>query len=564
MNNFCENLLTLCLIGLTSGLAVAEQNIATHDVLWLPQIFGDHMVLQQGKDLPVWGKAKPGESVTVTVGDRSAETRAAADGKWVLRLKPLPVTQEAVQVKISSAGEQRIFDDVLIGDVWLCSGQSNMAMPINKMKTGHEEVAKANHPKLRYFKIPRSVSFDKSETVKGEWVVCTPESLTADGFSAVGYYFGTALLKDLNRPIGLIGAYDGGTRIHCWMSLESLQSFPGHRTDTAKQVNEFLRKKASLEGDMAHHKNVLLPKWEEELKAFKAEMDKRNAAWLEARAQATKSNQPIPPRPARAKIANRPLAHDGNFTLPTVLYNAKIAPLAPYALTGALWYQGEANAYPGMNEEYATLLPMLIQDWRKQWGQGDFPFLYAQLPNLNSHGGEPKYDDWWPALRESQRIAASTPNTAMVVTIDVGDPNDLHPTIKKPIAERLVSAAKKIAYGEDHVISGPMIESAERQGDKVVLRFTHTGGGLMIGSMDQNFKVSKSQGPLANFELAGADGTFAAAQAAIDGDSVLVWSDAIKLPTAVRYAWKDNPQPAVNFYNREGLPASPFTLTVNE
>ena len=152
----------------------------------------------------------------------------------------------------------------------------------------------------------------------------------------------------------------------------------------------------------------------------------------------------------------------------------------------------------------------------------------------------------------------------MVVTIDVGDPNDLHPTIKKPIAERLVSAAKKIAYGEDHVISGPMIESAERQGDKVVLRFTHTGGGLMIGSMDQDFKVSKSQGPLANFELAGADGTFAAAQAAIDGDSVLVWSDAIKLPTAVRYAWKDNPQPAVNFYNREGLPASPFTLTVNE
>ena len=557
------SLLSLTLLGMC---LFAEADL-TNEKLRLPRIFGDHMVLQQGQDLPLWGKAKPGETVRVTVGDRSGETVVGADGKWMLRLKPMPVTQEAVQVKISSADEEKVFDDVLIGEVWLCSGQSNMAMGIGNMKVGEHVIAKANHPKLRMFLMPRSVSFEKAEDVEAKWVVCTPESLAPQGygwggFSAIGYYFGSALLNNLDRPIGLIGAWDGGTRIHCWTSLEGLQSLPGTQTDTAKRVREFLKKKASLAVDMEKHTNVLMPRYNAEFKLWKQAHDQTMAAWSEARAQAQKENNPLPPRPARAKLSRRPLAPDATFSLATVLFNAKIAPIAPYALRGVLWYQGEANAYPKQNEEYRDLLPIMIADWRKHWAQPDLPFLYVQLPNLNSHGGAEQYKEWWPILRESQRLAGSTPNTAMVVSIDVGDPNDLHPTVKKPIADRLVLAARKLAYGEDLVISGPMIDRATLQDDQVVLHFTDRGRGLMIGGVDDDLQVHESTGTPENFELAGEDGLFVPSQAKIEGDKVLVWNEVIPNPKAVRYAWDDNPEPAVNLYNKEGLPASPFKIRV--
>jgi len=552
------SLLSLTLLG-TSLLAEAD---LSNEKLWLPHIFGDHMVLQQGQDLPLWGKAKPGETVRVTVGDHSGETEAAADGKWMLRLKPMPVTQVAVQVKISSAGEEKVFDDVLIGDVWLCSGQSNMAMPIHKMKTGDEDISRANYPTIRYFKIPRSVSYEKSETVKGKWVVCHPDTLKTNDFSAIGFYVGEALQAHLNRPIGLIGAYDGGTRIHNWMSLESLQEFPGSRTSTAGLVKDFLKKKASLEKDMAHYRQVLLPEWDALHTEFKRDRGAKNLAWKQALDEARATGQAIPPRPERGHLPNRPLAPDTNFTLPTVLFNAKIAPIAPYALRGVLWYQGEANAYPKQNEEYRDLLPIMIADWRKHWAQPELPFLYVQLPNLNSHGGAEQYKEWWPILRESQRLAGSTPNTAMVVSIDVGDPNDLHPTVKKPIADRLVLAARKLAYGEDLVISGPMIDRATLQDDQVVLHFTDRGRGLMIGGVDDDLQVHESTGTPENFELAGEDGLFVPSQAKIEGDKVLVWNEVIPNPKAVRYAWDDNPEPAVNLYNKEGLPASPFKIRV--
>ena len=530
--------------------------------LWLPSIFGDHMVLQQGKDLPVWGKAKPGETVVVTVGEQSAETEAGENGQWTVRLKPMPVNQDPVEVKVTSGPETKTFKDVLVGDVWFCSGQSNMGMGIGKMKNGKQVVSKADHPKLRIFLMPRSVSFERAEDVNAKWVVCTPETLAPKrrgSFSAVGYYFGSSLLKDLNRPIGLIGAYDGGTRIHAWTSLEGLQSFPGKHNDTAKRVQRFLKLKSTLAQDMERHQTVLMPEWEAKLKVYKAEMTKRYDAWEKARAQAKKEGKPMPSRPKRAKLSNAPMPPNANYTLATVLFNAKVAPVAPYAITGAIWYQGEANCYPKLNVEYRQLLPIMIKEWRKEWGQGDFPFLYVQLPNMKT---EAKHEGWWSPVRESQRSALNTPNAFMAVSIDVGDPNDLHPTVKKPIADRLVLAAKEHVYGEDVVGTSPMIKDAQIVDGKITLNFTDIGNGLTIGQMDTDFNFSVAQGQPANFELAGKDGKFVPAQAKIEGDTVIVWSDDLKEPMTIRYAWRNNPEPPVNLYSKEGLPASPFEISI--
>ena len=402
----------------------------------------------------------------------------------------------------------------------------------------------------------------------GEWVVCTPESLAPQGygwggFSAIGYYFGSSLLKLRDTPIGLIGAYDGGTRIHCWTSLEGLQRLPGAQTDTAQRVREFLAKRESLEQDMAHHRDVLLPEWEAEFRAWKTERERKTAEWKKQRDEAREAGKPLPPRPPRERISNRPLAPDANFTLPTVLFNAKIHPLAPYALNGVLWYQGEANAYPKQYDEYRDLLPIMIKDWRKHWGREDLPFIYVQLPNLNTKGGDPRYRDWWPTLRESQRTALGTPKTAMVVTIDVGDPQDLHPTVKKPIADRLVRAARRVAYGEDVVAAGPMIAAATVNADKVFLRFSDIGSGMITGSLGADYRMSETDDAPAHFELAGADGIFHPAQARLESDHVVVWSDQVRQPGGVRYAWAPNPAPPVNLYNREGLPASPFKIVLN-
>lgn len=533
--------------------------------LWMSKLFGDHMVLQQGKDLPVWGRAEPGETVTVSIGDRQLETKVGADGKWKILFPPMPVTGEAVQVRVACGGEVKVFNDVLLGDVWLCSGQSNMGVPLAKAKTAKEDIAAADIPRLRYFLIPRSVSFDPAEDVQGEWRISTPENLQKNSFSAVGYYFGASLQSDLDRPVGLIGAYDGGTRIHNWMSLESLERFPGSRTSTEKFVKDFQEKKAQLETAMVEYRNKLLPEWEALFATWKEEYDKQMSAWLAARDEARAAGQPLPPRPPRPHLPNRPLAPDGNYTLATVLFNAKIAPLMPYALTGAIWYQGEANAYPQQNEEYRHLLPMMVADWRAKWGQGDFPFLYVQLPNLISHDGDPRYKDYWPVLRESQRLAeAEIPNSAMVVTMDVGDPNDLHPTVKKPFADRLVLAAKKVAYGQDLTDSGPMIDRAVVVDGQVKLSFTSVGSGLMTGEIDEQYLVHERQEPPANFELAGEDGVFVTAEAELDGDTVRVRTDAVANPAFVRYAWADNPVPMVNLYNKEGLPASPFTIEISK
>jgi sialate O-acetylesterase len=374
-----------------------------------------------------------------------------------------------------------------------------------------------------------------------------------------------ALQQDKNIPVGMIGSYVGGTQINAWSSLESLEQFNERGTDNAKQLFNFKRKKATLDQRKKEYDETIFPKYVKEFTAWKASEKKKIDDWQAALEIAREKGEAHPKRPARTKPAfKRPIDPVQEFGLPTVLYNGMINPIIPYAIKGAMWYQGEANCYPARSTEYATLLPNMIKDWRTKWGQGDFPFLVVQLPNMISHGGQAKYEGWWSTLRESQRLALNTPNTFMAVSIDVGDPTDLHPAVKKPIADRLVLAAKEHVYKENIVGTSPLIKDAQLVNGKVRLSFKDVGSALTIGKMDANFNFSVAEGNPAHFELAGKDGKFVSAQAKIEGDTVIVWSDDLKDPSTIRYAWRNNPEPAVNLYNKEGLPASPFEIRIEK
>jgi sialate O-acetylesterase len=506
--------------------------------LWLPAIFGDHMVLQQAQTLPVWGRATAGVTVTVTLGDQQMETIADADGKWRVDFAPIQSNREGVELQVVAGDHKLSFTDVLVGEVWLASGQSNMFMGITKMKNGEEDVAKANYPMLRLFIVEQQGGFEKQEEVKGKWVVCSPETIIGQNdrsFSAVGFYFARALMQEKQVPVGMIASSVGGTRIHCWSSLESLEKITDPNSDTYQQTQSFKYKRDNFDQRKEEYDTNIKPAYDAALKE-----------WSES--------EDDPPE--------EPLDPAREFGFQTDLFNGMIHPIIPYAIKGALWYQGESNCYQKSNTEYAQLLPNMICDWRNRWGQGDFPFLYVQIPNFKIDN--PQNGVSWPMLRESQRLALSVPNTAMVVSIDVGDPDDLHPTVKKPIADRLYLAAKQVAYGEDVVGECPLVGQAVLEAGKVVLSFTGMGGGLVTGEMDDEFNFSESEGQPVNFELAGKDGVFVAAQAKIEGDTVVVWSDTLTKPTAIRYAWRQSPEPAVNLYNKAGLPASPFRLELDK
>lgn len=554
MKIFTILLLTL----FSANIFAQETETPKTDELWLPAIFGDHMVLQQGKDLPVWGKAIPGKEVIVKVGTQTGKAQVGQGGKWMVRLKPLPVNNKPVEMQVSCEGSTKKFTDVLVGDVWLCSGQSNMAMGVGAIKNSKEVIAKANHPELRLFMVLRQVSYDPTDQVKGKWLVCTPKNIMMDGgwkgFSAVAYFFGVDLLKARKIPIGLIGSYVGGTHIQAWSSLESLATFKERDSTCAKRVRAFKKAKTNLAKDQVEYDTVLLPKWKETLAAERQKLKLALAEWKKETKLAKEQNKPAPKRPKMGKLPRHPKNPKGNFSLATVLFNGMVNPLIPYAITGAIWYQGEANCYSGQAENYAKMLPMMITDWRKRWGQGDFPFIFVQLPNLESK------KTTWPILRDSQLQSLAVPKTAMAVTIDVGDPRNLHPPIKKPVGNRLALAARGLVYGENIAYSGPIIKTATLQGNKVVLTFDHVGKGLTTAKLGEDFQITEIAEVPANFELAGKDGKFISAQAKIVGDTVLVWHDDIKQAVTVRYAWA--PCPVVNLYNKNGLPVSPFKKTI--
>lgn len=505
----------LCVV---AGLCLAS--VATADVK-LPGIFGDHMVLQRELPLPVWGWADAGEKVTVTLGDQSATATADADGKWSVKLPALsgggPLT-----LKVQGANVVTI-QDVLVGEVWLCSGQSNMEQqpgmnwgtPITNIDT---EIAGANWPQIRFFTVKKATSLKPLDDVTGEWTVCSAETMKA--FSAVAYFFGRDVHRKLGVPVGLVCSAVGATPAQGWIRREAQEADP----EMKRNVEEWERRAANYDVEKKFYDGIV-ERWEQAV------------AKAEAEHQSLAERQRIGGRPVWWNDPINSTHRPGN------LYNGMIAPLIPCAIRGVIWYQGESNAnFPDL---YARLFPLLIEDWRKQWGQ-DFPFLFVQLANFMARSKDPT-DSNWARLREAQFKALRLPGTRMAVAIDIGDANNIHPVNKPEFGRRLALAALGTVYGKtDCVPSGPLFDRHKVEGDKVRLHFTQVDGGL----------VSTAGGNLVGFAIAGADRRFSWGDARIEGDTVVVSSPNVPQPVAVRYGWADNPE--VSLYNKAGLPASPF------
>ncbi len=616
-------------------------------------LFSDHAVLQQGREVPVWGTAREGERVTVEFAGQKVAT-TTKDGRWLVRLRPLPAGGPHT---MTISGEHTVtISDLLVGEVWVCSGQSNMERQLGlregqqPIANWEQEVAAANHPQIRHFLVPQKSALTPAATVKGQWVVCSPA--TVAGFTAVGYFFGRDLLQARHVPVGLIHSSWGGTPAESWTSLDTLKTLSDFAEPVAQAEHaveeikngtyNYARTVAawlqahdpgSVEGslwsapqlDTSTWKQMDLPVfWENaDLPGFDgvvwfrrtfdlpeswsgagAELhlgaiDDADTTWINGVEVGTTNGWKIPRvyrvpadvlRPGHNVIAVRVLdtgggggLYGGGETLrlaPTTghdlppislagawlyrasvklgsvpnppsdytnspmalgaLYNGMIAPLQPYAIRGVIWYQGESNV--GREKQYRTLFPTMIADWRRAWGEGDFPFLFVQIA---------PHKDMTPEIREAQLLAwQHTPNTAMAVTIDCGDANDIHPTHKQPVGARLTLAAQALAYGESVEYSGPVFKSMQPVGSRAILSFTHLGGGLVA-----------KDGPLTGFTTAGADKVFHPAAAEIQDDTVVVSSPEVAQPVAVRYGWANVPEG--NLFNRAGLPASPFRTDVD-
>lgn len=513
----------------------------------LPAFFADHLVLQREVAVPVWGWAQAGEEVTVEFAGQKKTAKAAADGKWLVKLDPLPASAEPREMKIG----ERVLKDVLVGEVWLASGQSNMGFPLSSTQDAEAVLAKAGDPLLRFFTVQNATAAEPQTNLQGRWDASTPDS--AKIFSAVAYFFARDLRAKLGVPVAILHSSWGGTPAQAWISMDALREAPpfeGHVKGYENALVKYRNVLAHPEVMDAYRKD--LAQWQKEVApAFNEAMKAWNAG----------PKTGVKPVPSRPEPANpdpmdipSPSARPGT---PSVIFNAKIAPLVGYAMRGALWYQGEANAGAGV--EYRTLLPRLIGDWRKRWGQGDFPFLVVQLAAWDMDKNPAPFHQW-PWLREAQALTVKTvPHTALAVAIDVGNPADVHPKGKEPVGQRLALAARKLAYGEKTLVaSGPVFREARAEGAAMRVTFSEIGGGLVIGQApwraegDTPWPTDR----LVGFSLAGEDRAWHDAEARIEGDSVIVTSAAVAKPLAVRYAWANSPR--CNLYNREALPAVPF------
>jgi sialate O-acetylesterase len=476
-------------------------------------IFGDNMVIQQDANIPVWGWADNDEKITVS-GSWSKDvvsTTAGKDGRWTVKLKS-PKAGGTYELKIQGSN-QLVFKNVMAGEVWVCGGQSNMSFELSRCSNAASEIAKAANPKIRLFKVISPVSVlgqasDQRQTnCEGQWQECTPE--TAAKFSGVSYFFGRELTKALNIPVGLVQVSVGGTAASSWMSQETLKSDPA--------FEPILKTHTDLVAGYPQAKQA----YDEKLKAYDDRQAKAKADGSEIKEESPKA--PLEPY---------------HFKRPSALYNRYVAPIQPYGIRGVIWYQGESDA--GRWMMYRKLFPALIRNWRQDWGQGDFPFLFVQYA-----GFDDKKANKWPLLRESQAMALSVPNTAMATAIDVGEPNNIHPPRKQEVGDRLALVARAKVYGEKIEYSGPIFKRMEIKDREAVIEFTHIGSGLEMRGTK-----------LTGFQISGQDKHFVNADARLDKQNVIVSSPDVVNPVAVRYAWHRYPQ--CSLYNKEGLPAPPF------
>ena len=615
--------------------------------LRLPKLISNGLVLQRDVEVKIWGWSAKSEMVSINYRDSLYKTIANEKGEWSVLL---PVQKAGGPYVMHICASDTInLKNILVGDVWICSGQSNMELSMQRVSPLYKEViAKADNRNIRYFEVPKTYDFNTSQLdlKSGKWV--DVNSKTIHNLSAVSYFFASKLNSDCNAPIGVINSSLGGSPAQAWLSEDALKEFPFYSAELQKFKNQAVidsieqsdnnrsnhwyhkstekdegqqgnwrtkdlntsdwssmtipgywadEKLGNVNGVVWFRKEIEIPTeyYNKESLLIVGRIVDADSVFVNGKFIGSTSYQ-YPPRrytiPAGVLVegkntvsirvisnggrggfvADKPyeIVFDGikidlkgewkyklgvemeSLQGPTFirwksggLYNAMIAPLLNYKIKGAVWYQGESNtSHPN---EYEHLLSSLIKNWRKQWGQGDFPFLCVQLPNFMSPKDQPSESNW-AIVREAQFKALSVPNTGMAVTIDIGEWNDIHPLNKKDVGERLALVAKKIAYGDNHVIySGPVYKSMEVKKNKVILLFENIGSGLIV----------KGGGEFKEFAIAGKDKKFVWAKAKIEGNKIIVWSDQVKKPIAVRYAWADNPDKA-NLINREGLPASPF------
>ena len=482
---------------------------SAHAEVSLPALFSDHMVLQRDTVVPVWGWAAAGEEVSVSIAGRTKNTKAGADGKWRVQLDKVSAA-EPLTLTVKGKNEITV-TDVLAGEVWLCSGQSNMGLTVRSAENFEQEKAAADHPKLRMFIVTSGAATEPQEKCNGKWIVCTPE--TVGGFSATAYFFGRDLQAKLGAPVGLIHSSVGGTPIEAWTSLAAQRDVP-------------------------------------EVKPIFESWEKRIATWDPAKAKAAfeKQTADYPVLAEKAKAEGKPAPRKPTLPVePTIdshrpanLFNGKIAPLIPYAIKGAIWYQGESNSgSPAAGLAYRRQLPLLVADWRARWGQGDFPFAWVQLPDFVNASS-----DGWCLVREAMLQSLRLPHTGMAVTLGLGEQHNIHPVKKQEVGRRLSLWALGTVYGEKGETSGPLYAGHKINGSDVTITFTHADG------------LTAAGGEMKGFVIAGDDREWKPALTKIDGDKIIVSTPDGAAAAAVRYAWPSDP--AWSLTNAAGLPASPF------
>jgi sialate O-acetylesterase len=479
----------------------------------LPTIFSDNMVLQQDKDIPIWGWADAGDDVTVAIADQSQRATSDADGRWHVKLQPFSRGAQPLEMTVATPKKTIVINNILVGEVWLCSGQSNMVMGMPGVENAAAEMAAANYPQLRQFIVETADGTpEPKDDVPGRWLVCDPKDVAR--FSGVAYYFGRDVHETLKVPVGLINSARNGSCVEAWMTRAALEALP--------EAKPILDRYAAALPDFPEKNNAYkkaMAEYEQGMRTAKTDDEKRKLVYPMA---------PFGP---------------GRWDAPANLYNSMIAPLVPYAIRGAIWYQGESNADRAY--QYRALFPAMIRDWRKTFGQGDFAFYFVQVANYQARLDVPSEHDW-AELREAQATALKLRSTGMACAIDVGEAANVHPRNKKAVGQRLARIALSQTYSKGGEFSGPMLDLVKIDGDKVRLTFKHVGSGL----------TTPDNEPLKGFAVAGEDRKFVWADAKIDSDAVIVSSSQIAKPVAVRYAWAANPD--CNLCNKEGLPAPSF------
>jgi sialate O-acetylesterase len=528
--------------------------LSLHAEVKLASPFTDHMVLQREMKVPVWGMADPGEKVTVDFGGDTESTTAGTDGKWRVNLPAMTASDQGrVFTVTGSATAQPIkLSDVLVGEVWLASGQSNMDFSMSKkvksfagVANEDQEIAAANYPSIRILTGSATKTYAPQDYVGGQWEVCSPA--TAPAFSAVAYFFARDLQKEIKVPVGIITMAFGASTAEAWIPREALTADPQlspmiPRFDAAVQKWKSMphpgpgaTRSEDVSAPFATPSPIAMPSPAATPAPLAAASPADFASPAGSPVAVTRSARP---RGRRPRAPGDPVQDQHN---PTVLFNGMINPIIPYAIRGAIWYQGESivGGEPG-RALYPRVQDTLINTWRKLWAEGDFPFYIVQLAALqNASNG--------PTVREAQATVLHLKNTGMAVTIDIGDPKNVHPKDKQDVGDRLCRIALANVYGRQIEYSGPLYQSSQVENGAMRIHFTHIGGGL----------VAKGGPPLKWFTIAGADGKFTPADAKIDGDTVLVSGTAVAAPTAVRYAWDPYPADA-NLFNAAGLPAAPF------